>query len=346
MFKETAQEGICRVTRIIAIAGPQHAGKTTVADLLAGMIPAKVPVARLKFAQAVYDVLAALGCSKNRGFMQEVSSLAKRHFGGRVVLDQFCLQLHRAIDAGAQVILIDDLRLPEEHEALQAVVEHNPAVQYHMLYVDACAEDRKKRSPNTYGPELHPTESQVVELRQWANLELSNRQTLSHLERQVSRYMTAELVPFLILAAAPSVSAVHIPFIRMDHCYQLPAYKTIGANGMDIYSAEEVSIPPRTATKIRTGWCMALPDGYSARITDRSGIFSEKLVSVSGQIDSDYRGEVHIMLHNYMDEPFWVHRGDRIAQMVIEAAPRVYIVPATSLPTTARGEGGFHSTGR
>lgn len=126
---------------------------------------------------------------------------------------------------------------------------------------------------------------------------------------------------------------------------------TDGSAGMDLYAAvnESVLINPMTTALIPTNFKMELPFGYEAQIRPRSGLaFRNKIIlpNSPGTIDSDYRGEIKVIMLNLGDEPFEVNRGDRIAQMVISRYDRVKWEEADSLGSTVRGEGGFGSTGK
>jgi dUTP pyrophosphatase len=127
-------------------------------------------------------------------------------------------------------------------------------------------------------------------------------------------------------------------------------YMTEHAAGMDIYAAvtEDVVLQPNETKLISTGLSIAVPVGYEAQVRPRSGLALKKSISVMnspGTIDADYRGPVGIILTNFGTEPFKVSRGDRVAQLVI--APVVQAKPkiVNELPETARGAGGFGSTG-
>ena len=130
----------------------------------------------------------------------------------------------------------------------------------------------------------------------------------------------------------------------------LPAYESEYAAGMDVRAAvdESVGIEPGKWALIPTGFKMALPNGFEAQVRPRSGLAWKKGVTVlnsPGTIDSDYRGEVKIMLINHGSEVFTVERGDRVAQMVIAPVYQPELKEVDSLDETSRGEGGFGSTG-
>ena len=132
----------------------------------------------------------------------------------------------------------------------------------------------------------------------------------------------------------------------------LPSYETSEAAGMDLRAAVPEDAPltlkPGARELVPTGFAMAIPPGFEAQIRPRSGLALKhglSLVNAPGTIDSDYRGEIKIILINQGDEDFEILRGMRIAQMVIAPVLQVAIEPVTSLDDTARGAGGFGSTG-
>lgn len=130
----------------------------------------------------------------------------------------------------------------------------------------------------------------------------------------------------------------------------LPGYATQGAAGMDLYAAVdgEIVLAPGERAAIPTGIRVAVPEGYEAQIRPRSGLARRHglgMVNAPGTIDSDYRGEVQVLLINLGEDSITIRRGDRIAQMVICPVIRVQWDVTDSLPSTARGEGGFGHTG-
>lgn len=140
--------------------------------------------------------------------------------------------------------------------------------------------------------------------------------------------------------------------VQMEHAkgLDLPAYATKGAAGMDLVAAVEqpIVLKPGERTLIETGLQMAIPVGYEVQIRPRSGLAFKHGITVinsPGTIDSDYRGEVKIILGNMGNEDFTVERGMRIAQMVVAKHEQPTIELVTSLDETERGEGGFGSTG-
>ena len=132
--------------------------------------------------------------------------------------------------------------------------------------------------------------------------------------------------------------------------YPCPAYATEQSAGMDLKAdlAEPLVLKPLQRALVPTGLYMALPAGYEAQVRPRSGLAAKKGITVlnaPGTIDADYRGEVCVILVNLSSEDFVVERGERIAQLVLARHERVEWEPAESLASSARGEGGFGSTG-
>jgi dUTP pyrophosphatase len=130
----------------------------------------------------------------------------------------------------------------------------------------------------------------------------------------------------------------------------LPGYETGGASGMDLraFIREDIAIPPLGRVKIPTGLFVEIPPGYEGQVRPRSGLALRSGLTVlnsPGTIDSDYRGELEVILINLGDESFRVKNGDRIAQMVISPVFRAEIAEAGTLSETQRGGGGFGSTG-
>lgn len=140
---------------------------------------------------------------------------------------------------------------------------------------------------------------------------------------------------------------------RWPHAADLPLPEpaTAGSAGADLRAAvgEEVVIAPGGRALVPTGFSVEIPAGWEGQVRPRSGLaarFGLTLLNSPGTIDSDYRGEVCVLLVNLGAEPFVVRRGERIAQLVVAPAPRVRFVEAEELPESARGAGGFGSTGR
>jgi dUTP pyrophosphatase len=128
----------------------------------------------------------------------------------------------------------------------------------------------------------------------------------------------------------------------------LPAYESAGAAGLDLRAAEAVSLRPSERALVATGFAIALPPGYEAQVRPRSGLAVKHGITVlnaPGTIDSDYRGEIKVALINLGEDKFDIARGDRIAQMVIAPVSHVRLVESPALAGTARGSGGFGSSG-
>lgn len=143
---------------------------------------------------------------------------------------------------------------------------------------------------------------------------------------------------------------IDVPIVQLPHGVGLPIYASSGAAGADIMAAIEatVIIPPGGRALVPCGFQMALPAGYEAQVRPRSGLALRHGVTLPnspGTIDADYRGEVAVILMNLGDAPFEVTRGMRIAQMVIAPAPQAEFRAVEALDETARGAGGFGSTG-
>ena len=144
---------------------------------------------------------------------------------------------------------------------------------------------------------------------------------------------------------------VQIPVMRLPHGagLPLPAYASAGAAGMDVVAAEAVTLAPGAWAAVPTGIALAIPDGYEVQVRPRSGLalrFGVTCLNTPGTIDSDYRGEIKVILINHGDAPFQVARGDRIAQLVPAPVTRAALDEVASLDDTARGRSGFGSTGR
>ncbi|MBX3565250.1 MAG: dUTP diphosphatase [Sphingomonas sp.] len=143
---------------------------------------------------------------------------------------------------------------------------------------------------------------------------------------------------------------IQIRIQRLPHgeSLPLPAYATDGAAGMDIVAAEALVIEPGQRHAVGTGFAMAIPEGYEVQVRPRSGLALKHgitCLNTPGTIDSDYRGEVKVILANLGDAPFTIARGDRIAQLVPAPVQRAGLEEVGSLDETARGSGGFGSTG-
>lgn len=130
---------------------------------------------------------------------------------------------------------------------------------------------------------------------------------------------------------------------------EMPSYQSAGAAGMDVRAAEDRWLQPGETALIPTGFALEIPIGYEVQLRPRSGLALKHgltLLNSPATIDSDYRGEVGVILTNLGFEPFKVHRGDRIAQMVVARVERAEIHEVEELEDSARGAGGFGHTGR
>jgi dUTP pyrophosphatase len=146
------------------------------------------------------------------------------------------------------------------------------------------------------------------------------------------------------------VSEARVQILILPHGrgLALPAYATAGAAGADLVAAEEATIRPGGVHAVATGIALAIPHGFEGQVRPRSGLALKHGVTVlnaPGTIDADYRGEVKVILINHGPEPFRVARGDRIAQLVVAPVAPVRFERVDMLPDSARGEGGFGSTG-
>lgn len=129
----------------------------------------------------------------------------------------------------------------------------------------------------------------------------------------------------------------------------LPAYATAHAAGLDVVAAESVTLAPGARHAVATGFAIAIPEGYEVQVRPRSGLALKHGITClnsPGTIDADYRGEVKVILANLGADPFEVVRGERIAQLVPAAVQRADFAEVAQLDETARGAGGFGSTGR
>ena len=138
---------------------------------------------------------------------------------------------------------------------------------------------------------------------------------------------------------------------KLNPSVQLPSYKTNGASGMDLmaYIEKPINLEPGKSCLVPTGLSVAFPKEYEIQIRPRSGLAAKKNISVlntPGTIDSDYRGELKIILINHGNEDFTVNNNDRIAQMVLAPIVKMELEETSELPQTVRGEGGFGSTGK
>ncbi|MDA9598840.1 dUTP diphosphatase [Candidatus Pelagibacter sp.] len=138
---------------------------------------------------------------------------------------------------------------------------------------------------------------------------------------------------------------------RLSSDVRLPSYKTSEASGMDLmaFIKSPVTIKPKTSFLIPTGISLAFSEDYEVQIRPRSGLAAKNNISVlntPGTIDSDYRGEIKVILYNHGDNDFVVNNEDRIAQMILVPVFKMELEETNDLPETIRGEGGFGSTGK
>lgn len=133
---------------------------------------------------------------------------------------------------------------------------------------------------------------------------------------------------------------------RLTKCAVLPSRGSVMAAGLDLYSSEEVTVPSKMRAVVKTGLSIAVPEGYYGRIAPRSGLSVNYGLDVgAGVIDSDYRGEVCVLLFNFGEQDYEVNMGKRIAQLIIEKIGIPEVVETDELDETIRGAGGFGSTG-
>ena len=137
---------------------------------------------------------------------------------------------------------------------------------------------------------------------------------------------------------------------RIDAELPVPQYAHPGDAGIDLYSAEDVTIAAGERVVVRSGVALAIPEGYAGLVVPRSGLASSSglsMVNTPGVVDSGYRGEVRVVLINHdREEPIEISRGDRIAQLLVVPVARADVIEVDSLPPSERGSGGFGSTGR
>ena len=138
---------------------------------------------------------------------------------------------------------------------------------------------------------------------------------------------------------------------KLNPDVELPVYKTSGASGMDLmaFIKEPIKISPNSSHLVPTGFSMAFSEDYEVQIRPRSGLAAKKSITVlntPGTIDSDYRGEIKIILFNHGKEDFIINNKDRVAQMILTPVVKMELEEIDSLPDTLRGEDGFGSTGK
>ena len=138
---------------------------------------------------------------------------------------------------------------------------------------------------------------------------------------------------------------------KLDPAVKLPSYKTSGASGMDLmaFIKEPINVKSKTSSLIPIGLSVAFSEDYEIQIRPRSGLAAKNNISVlntPGTIDSDYRGEIKVIIFNHGNTDFIINNGDRIAQMVLTPVLKMKLQEIDELPKTIRGEGGFGSTGK
>ena len=138
---------------------------------------------------------------------------------------------------------------------------------------------------------------------------------------------------------------------KLDPAVKLPSYKTSGASGMDLmaFIREPINVKPNSSSLIPTGLSVAFSKEYEIQIRPRSGLAAKNNISVlntPGTIDSDYRGEIKVIIYNHGKKDFIINNGERIAQMVLTPVVKIELDETSNLPETIRGEGGFGSTGK
>ena len=138
---------------------------------------------------------------------------------------------------------------------------------------------------------------------------------------------------------------------KLDSAVQLPAYKSTGASGMDLmaFIKKPINVKPNSSSLIPTGLSVAFPENFEIQIRPRSGLAAKNNISVlntPGTIDSDYRGEIKVIIYNHSNKDFIINNGDRIAQMVFTPVVKMELEETNELPQTLRGNDGFGSTGK
>ena len=138
---------------------------------------------------------------------------------------------------------------------------------------------------------------------------------------------------------------------KLDPLVEIPSYKTSGASGMDLmaFIKNPINLKPQTSCLVSTGISIAFPSDFEIQIRPRSGLAAKSDISVlntPGTIDSDYRGEIRVILYNHGNSNFLINNKDRIAQMILTPVIKMKLEETDTLPETVRGEGGFGSTGK
>tara|TARA_A100000164_G_scaffold270424_1_gene242372 strand:+ start:1507 stop:1944 length:438 start_codon:yes stop_codon:yes gene_type:complete len=144
---------------------------------------------------------------------------------------------------------------------------------------------------------------------------------------------------------------VKIQVKKLDPLVKLPEYKTNGSSGMDLvaFLKKSITVKPKTSYLVSTGLSVAFSENYEIQIRPRSGLAAKNNISIlntPGTIDSDYRGEIKIIIYNHGDKDFIINNGDRVAQMILSPVIKMELEEVNNLPETIRGESGFGSTGK
>lgn len=141
---------------------------------------------------------------------------------------------------------------------------------------------------------------------------------------------------------------VAVPLLRVDAGLPPPAQAQPDDAGLDLYAAEPVTLKPGARALVSTGIALAIPPGFAGFVLPRSGLalrHGVTLLNTPGLIDAGYRGEIKVLLVNHGEAPVRLERGDRVAQLVVQRVEHVALTPVSVLPESARGTGGFGSTG-
>ena len=138
---------------------------------------------------------------------------------------------------------------------------------------------------------------------------------------------------------------------KLDPAVETPVYKTAGSSGMDLmaFIKQPIKLAPKSSCLVPTGLTVTFPEQYEIQIRPRSGLAAKSNISVlntPGTIDSDYRGEIKIILFNHGGSEFIVNNNDRVAQMILAPVSKMNVEEVENLPDTSRGKGGFGSTGK
>ena len=138
---------------------------------------------------------------------------------------------------------------------------------------------------------------------------------------------------------------------KLDPAVKIPVYKTAGSSGMDLmaFIKQPIKLAPKSSCLVPTGLTVAFPEQYEIQIRPRSGLAAKSNISVlntPGTIDSDYRGEIKIILFNHGNSDFIINNKDRVAQMILIPIHKMELEEVKNLPNTLRGKGGFGSTGK